>query len=377
MHHFFVIAAILVLAAGCDTTSDPLSNVPKPTQTQDAPDDEAAMKVWNRLLRAFRHEPAHWEFLDGDETEGPYVHSTAVLAMSFSPDDSLLAIAGGGFIPGTDATIRLIDPVTRRNVRTLVAHVCGIHDLSFDRETRILASASQDYSVCLWNLSTEDVIFLLGEQGKVKLNSQFTRVGSLLAVGEFDYYSGPHSLYIYDLIKSRMIFRHSPTNEQGIRAISVSAHSRFIAFAAGDQNDTHPSRVGVFDTIGCRIVMNREFDEFSVYHVACVGDDAVLAANYEAGIALLEIDSGAIRWREELDGINVLATHPLEECIAVGFDSPRLCFYSPTDWSLLGRHDIEGCSEDEIVTSLAFTNDGEKLAYGTSSGRFDITDSIK
>jgi len=120
-------------------------------------------EVWKRLTHEYPRQPASWKFVDGDETEGSYVHSSPVLAMSFSPDDSVLAIAGGGFLPRSDPTIRLIDSTTLKNTRTLMGHVHGIHDISFDRETGILASASHDYSVCLWNLSADDVIFLYNQ----------------------------------------------------------------------------------------------------------------------------------------------------------------------------------------------------------------------
>jgi len=142
--------------------------------------------VWKKLTSAFNRVPANWEFRDGDDTDGPYVHGTSILTLSFAPDDSLLAIAGGGCLPYADSTIRLIDPVTKKNVRTLAGHVCGIHDLSFDIETGVLASASFDYSVFLWNLNKEDVIYLIGDDYKTKGYSRFTRTRSLLTIGEYD-----------------------------------------------------------------------------------------------------------------------------------------------------------------------------------------------
>ena len=337
--------------------------------------------IWNRLTSVFRHVPANWKILDGDETDGPYVHGTSVLALCFSPDDSLLALAGGGMLPHADPTIRLIDPVTGKNVRTLLGHTCGIHDLSFDSETGLLASASYDYSICLWDLNEEDVIFLLGADQKTKGHSQFTPDGSLLAIGEYDCYEGPHSLHIYDLARRRMVFRHSLPDEQGITALAVSPDSRYVAFTTGNQDDSNSARLGLFDTRKSRIVLDRAVKGFSFYDIAYVEHDAILAGvtgrvfgDFQAGLILIDLKSGTVKWKEKLGGVRVtLAVHPSQEHVAFGFESDELRFYRTSDWTISGSHPFKRFGA-EHVCSLAFTHEGDRLAYGTSAGTFDIVE---
>lgn len=201
------------------------------------------IELWKSLRRSFRFAPAQWEVVDGDDTEGVYKHGTTILGLSFSPDDTILALAGGGCIPGVDSSVRLIDVATKKNVRTLHAHVCGVHDVSFDPGTGILASASFDYAVHLWDLDKEDVIFLRGEDFKTKGYCRFTREGSLLAVGEYDYYEAPHSFYVYDLKAQKNVFEFALPDELGVTSVALSPDSTFLAVTACDRNQCKASRL--------------------------------------------------------------------------------------------------------------------------------------
>lgn len=336
--------------------------------------------LWKRITQVFRQVPCDWEFRDGTPTEGPYIHGTSILALSFSPDDSLLALAGGGALPRADSTVRLVDSVTQKNVRTMFGHTHGIHDLSFDPETGMLASASFDYSVLLWDLREEDVIYLLGQDQKTKGYSHFTSSGSVLIVGEYDYYDGPHSLHVYDLPQRRMTFSYQLPAEQGVSALCVSPDSRFVAFTSGDQNAASPARLRVLDLSEYTIVVDHQLDGYSVFDLVFIDDETILAGvdggdfgEFEAGLVLIETESGAIRWKKELGGIGVvLAAHPSQPYVAVGFSSPELLFYRTSDWTVSGRHPLKSSDEYGTVCSLAFTHAGDRLAYGTSAGNFDI-----
>ena len=61
---------------------------------------------WKRLTRRFRHVPAQWSITDGRRPKPKSYHGTSILSCRFL-DDSTVAIAGGGRIPGCDSTMRV------------------------------------------------------------------------------------------------------------------------------------------------------------------------------------------------------------------------------------------------------------------------------
>jgi WD40 repeat protein len=86
-----------------------------------------------------------------------------LIALAFSHDGRSLAAAGGGLIPGATA-IRVIDVATRTVRRRCHGHVMGVFQLDFDARTGLLASASHDYSVLLWEVDERnEALYLVGD----------------------------------------------------------------------------------------------------------------------------------------------------------------------------------------------------------------------
>lgn len=74
-------------------------------------------------------------------------HLNAILDMSFSPDDLLLATASG------DQTAQVIDMPTQQATYTLAGHVSSVKQVRFQPgSSNVLASSSRDGNVQIWDL---------------------------------------------------------------------------------------------------------------------------------------------------------------------------------------------------------------------------------
>ena len=75
-------------------------------------------------------------------------HSDWVEAVAFSEDGKLLASAS------KDRTVRLWDPATGAALQTLVGHSSSVMAVAFSQDGKLLASASYDRTVRLWDVAT-------------------------------------------------------------------------------------------------------------------------------------------------------------------------------------------------------------------------------
>jgi WD40 repeat protein len=75
-------------------------------------------------------------------------HSDSVSAVTFSPDSKLVASASN------DHTVRLWDPVTGASLQTLDGHSDSVRAIAFSPDGKLVASASDDHTVRLSKQNT-------------------------------------------------------------------------------------------------------------------------------------------------------------------------------------------------------------------------------
>src|SRR5947207_12366712 len=108
-----------------------------------APQKSMVKEIYSQIpgwLKRFPITPAMWS-PELQKLEG---HTGWVNAVAFSQDGSLLASASD------DETVRLWNPATGQEVQMLRGHTGWINAVTFSQDGSLLASASDDRTVRLW-----------------------------------------------------------------------------------------------------------------------------------------------------------------------------------------------------------------------------------
>jgi WD40 repeat protein len=119
-------------------------------------------------------------------------HSMNVQGLVFNHDGSILASAS------EDRTVKLWNTTTFELIETLTGHSSWVYDVSFNQDGRILASASEDRTVKLWNTTTFELINTYTGHTERVLRVMFNRDGLLASA------SNDRKVKLWDNIEGEM-----------------------------------------------------------------------------------------------------------------------------------------------------------------------------
>jgi WD40 repeat protein/uncharacterized caspase-like protein len=272
-------------------------------------------------------------------------HTGWIESIALSSDGRLLASAS------VDQTIVLWDVKEARELRTMTGHTNWVTTVAFSPDSRTLASGSTDDTIKIWDVATgQQLQTLTGNMGEIN-SVAFSTDGRILASGS------SRSITLWDVATGREL-RNFRGHSGGIQSVAFSSDGRILASGSYDKT------VKLWDFESGQELRTLAGHTDQVSSVAFTPDGRVLASGSEdTTIKLWDIGTG----RE----LRTLTGHASGvRSVAFSFDGRILASGSGDGtvklWDVESGHELRTLTgHTGGISSVAFSSDRSTLASGS------------
>ncbi|MFW9854516.1 MAG: hypothetical protein ACFFFG_05630 [Candidatus Thorarchaeota archaeon] len=252
---------------------------------------------------------------------------------------------------GNVTPLVIIDPNSKL-IRTLTGHSSTIWSVVFHPNGRMLASASADNTVKLWNASTGSLIRNLMGHTSAVYCLDFSPSGDVLASGSFD-----RSILLWN-VSSGQIIENLTGHTASVWSVSFNSAGTLLASGSSDNN------IKVWDIQSGKTIANITGHTDSVRTVAFSSSDILASGSYDNSIIIWDISNQTpIHTIENhSDGVTSIDFHPQDPLLVSGsFD--RGVYLNDVN---TGELILNLTSHTGWVRTVKFSPDGMLLASGGS-----------
>ena len=277
--------------------------------------------------------------------------SSSVWGISISRDGKILAAAS------RDGTVKLWNIKTGEEIRTLRGHQSGIPDVSISPDGETLASASEDGTVKLWNMETgQEIRTLRGHQSRV-MSVRISLDGKTVASGSHD---GTVKLWN---MKTGKEIRTLPGHQSKIKSVRISPDGETLASAGND------GIVKLWNTKTGEEIRTLRGHQSEVNSLSISSNGETLASASDNGIVKL----WNIKTGEEIrtfgghkSEVNSLSISPDGEALASGDDDGTVKLWNLNTGDEIATIRVHQYSSS--IDNISFSPDGNTLAFAGSYG---------
>jgi WD40 repeat protein len=302
-----------------------------------------------------------WDAVTGQNLRVLSGHQHMVPGVAFSPDGTLLASAS------KDTSLRIWEVASGRELHRLTSGV-ELLSVAFSPDGKQVAVGGQDHTVTLWDAATGQQGRTLHGHSHAVISLAFSPDGRSLVSGTFlDAATGQGEMFVWDMLtgEPRFKVRDWPRHVEGV---AFSPDSRLIAAASGSLRVWEASTGQLLRTIAST---GGDF-----LGVAFSPDGSQLAsAGSDHTVRLWDLESGKEEaiWRGHAGRVRSLSFHPSGRFLASGEDSGEIGDIKIWDLTRHPEHQIVYPTRQPVET-LAFTPEGNQLAVVAQSGDSKVID---